>query len=304
MVQLVELKKKCIARKKTADTCCGIWQMLRESVQAWYVAQNCNILIRLKKKKFFSSILPPLDGLRILELGGGIGRFTTHFASCAKDVTVIDLSEQATRKNRERHQNFSNITYMADSVMDVQFTPQSFDLIFASWLLMYLNLEEINQLLHNCKNWLAPGGTVFFRESCSVNSDRGLLRHLFDLEGLRVIFRDTGGAAGDVVAGLIQLDQAYLTGSVMAELLHGAKGKREMKELEAVFATIPILDVTGEDWLVTGNSLQVLRKKGCTVPLTDVLIASVAQRNNMAVLTLDKHFQYLSVECVEVLEGS
>ncbi len=52
-----------------------------------------------------------------------------------------------------------------------------------------------------------------------------------------------------------------------------------MKELEAVFATIPILDVTGEDWLATDNTLQALRKKGCTVPLTDVLIASVVQRN-------------------------
>ncbi|MCI5141036.1 MAG: PIN domain-containing protein [Candidatus Electrothrix sp. ATG1] len=119
-----------------------------------------------------------------------------------------------------------------------------------------------------------------------------------------IFFRNTGGAAGDVVAELIQLDQAYLTGPVMAELLHGAKGKRELKSLEAVFATIPILDVTGEDWLATGNTLQALRKKGCTVPLTDVLIASVAQRNDMAVLTLDKHFEYLSVECVKVLEGS
>ncbi len=130
------------------------------------------------------------------------------------------------------------------------------------------------------------------------------MKVLIDTSAWIDFFRDTGGAAGDVVAELIQLDQAYLTGPVMAELLHGAKGKREMKNLEAVFATIPILDVTGEDWLATGNTLQDLRKKGCTVPLTDVLIASIAQRNNMAVLTLDKHFQHLSVECVGVLEGS
>ncbi len=130
------------------------------------------------------------------------------------------------------------------------------------------------------------------------------MKVLIDTSAWIDFFRDTGGAAGDVVAELIQLDQAYLTGPVMAELLHGAKGKREMKNLAAVFATIPILDITGEDWLATGNTLQDLRKKGCTVPLTDVLIASIAQRNNMAVLTLDKHFQHLSVECVGVLEGS
>jgi predicted nucleic acid-binding protein len=58
-----------------------------------------------------------------------------------------------------------------------------------------------------------------------------------------------------VVAELIQLEQAYLTGTVMAELLHGAKGKREMKELEeleAVFATIPIysLSISSRERLV------------------------------------------------------
>ncbi|MCW5212273.1 PIN domain-containing protein [Desulfobulbus sp. TB] len=128
------------------------------------------------------------------------------------------------------------------------------------------------------------------------------MKVLIDTSAWIDFFRDTGGAAGDIVAELIQRDQAYLTGTVMAELLHGAKGKREMKSLEAVFATIPILDVTGEDWLTTGNTLQALRKKGCTVPLTDVLIACVAQRNNMAVLTLDKHFQHISVECVKIPE--
>ena len=130
------------------------------------------------------------------------------------------------------------------------------------------------------------------------------MKVLIDTSAWIDFFRDTGGAVGDLVAEFIQLDQAYLTGPVMAELLHGARGKREVKNLDEVFAAIPILDVTGKDWLTTGNTLQALRKKGCTVPLTDVLIASVAQRNNMAVLTLDKHFQYLSVECVEVLEGS
>ncbi|MCI5219822.1 MAG: hypothetical protein D3914_11715 [Candidatus Electrothrix sp. LOE2] len=84
------------------------------------------------------------------------------------------------------------------------------------------------------------------------------MKVLIDTSAWIDFFRDTGGAAGDMVAELIQLDQAYLTGPVMAELLHGAKGKREMKNLEAVFATIPIRDITGDDWLATGNTLQAL----------------------------------------------
>ncbi|MCI5159481.1 MAG: PIN domain nuclease [Candidatus Electrothrix sp. AUS1_2] len=123
---------------------------------------------------------------------------------------------------------------------------------------------------------------------------------LIDTSAWIDFFRGTGGAAGDRVAELIRLDRAYLTGPVMAELLHGARGKRETKELDAVFATIPILDVRREDWITTGTTLHALRKKGLSVPLTDVLIASVAQQHKMAVLTLDKHFQHLPVECVEV----
>lgn len=40
----------------------------------------------------------------------------------------------------------------------------------------------------------------------------------------------------------------------------------------------------------TGIISLELRKKGITVPLTDVLIASVAMRCKMKIYTLDKHF--------------
>ncbi|WP_190303239.1 MULTISPECIES: PIN domain-containing protein [Methylomonas] len=40
---------------------------------------------------------------------------------------------------------------------------------------------------------------------------------------------------------------------------------------------------------------QQLRAKGLTLPLTDILIATVAQRHGITVLTLDKHFQHLPV---------
>lgn len=33
-----------------------------------------------------------------------------------------------------------------------------------------------------------------------------------------------------------------------------------------------------------------------TLPLTDALIATIAQRHQVSVLTIDKHFRYLSVQ--------
>ncbi len=101
-----------------------------------------------------------------------------------------------------------------------------------------------------------------------------------------------------MVAELIRLDNAFMTGPVMAELLYGVRGKKETDQLDVLFTTIPCLDVEQTDWISTGNKLRDLHSRGVTVPLTDVLIASVAIRNRMAVLTLDKHFQHLSVDCL------
>ena len=121
---------------------------------------------------------------------------------------------------------------------------------------------------------------------------------LIDTSAWIDFFRSKSGAAGDVVADLIRLDKAYLTGPIIAELLHGVRVKKEISQLNFIFTTIPCLEINQNDWKVTGNTLRQLQGKGLSIPLTDVLIASVAIRNNMSVLTLDKHFQHLAVECL------
>ena len=121
---------------------------------------------------------------------------------------------------------------------------------------------------------------------------------LIDTSAWIDFFRSNSGAAGDVVTDLIRLDKAYLTGPIIAELLHGVRVKKEISQLNFIFTTIPCLEINQNDWKVTGNTLRQLRGKGLSIPLTDVLIASVAIRNNMSVLTLDKHFQHLAVECL------
>jgi len=110
--------------------------------------------------------------------------------------------------------------------------------------------------------------------------------------------RSSSGETGDRIAELIRLDRAYITGPVIAELLHGVRNNKEAARLNLLLETIPCLEITSGDWLTTGNSLRKLRQKGVTIPLTDVLIATVAARNSMAVLTLDKHFLHLSVTCL------
>jgi len=46
----------------------------------------------------------------------------------------------------------------------------SFDVIFSNWLLMYLSDQELSRLVEKMLGWLAPGGFLFFRESCNHQS--------------------------------------------------------------------------------------------------------------------------------------
>lgn len=123
---------------------------------------------------------------------------------------------------------------------------------------------------------------------------------LIDTSAWIDFLRSDSGSVGDIVTDLIRLDNAYLTGPIIAELLHGVRGKKEAYQLNFLFTTIPYLEINQEDWNMTGNTLHKLRGKGRSIPLTDVLIASIAIRNNMAILTLDKHFQHLNVECINL----
>jgi len=106
------------------------------------------------------------------------------------------------------------------------------------------------------------------------------------------------GILGNTVADLIASNRALLCGVVMTELLQGAKGAKEKQQLEFLFSDIEILDTNRKDWIDAGLCLQKLRNKGITVPVTDALIATLALRNSVSVLTIDKHFDYLSVSVI------
>ena len=106
--------------------------------------------------------------------------------------------------------------------------------------------------------------------------------------------RSKKGVLGDYVASAIERDQALLCGPVITELLQGAKGKKEKQQLEFLISGIEILDVSKNDWVKAGLCLQVLRQKGITLPVTDALIATIAFRNSVPVLSVDKHFENLS----------
>jgi len=111
-------------------------------------------------------------------------------------------------------------------------------------------------------------------------------------------FRRRDGNVGDTVADLIERDQAILAGPVMAELLRGIRGSKEAGQLKTLLGALPYVEVQRPDWEVAGKSLRELRLRGLTLALTDAVIAAVALRHGLPVLTLDKDFEHLSVALV------
>ena len=110
--------------------------------------------------------LPSLNSMEVLELGAGIGRYTSHFAQVASRVTAVDFTETFLEQNRKTTARFNNITYYCTDVMDLEFEPESFDFVFMNWLLMYLDDQQIVLVRDRIHQWLRVGGTLFFRESC------------------------------------------------------------------------------------------------------------------------------------------
>jgi predicted nucleic acid-binding protein len=102
------------------------------------------------------------------------------------------------------------------------------------------------------------------------------------------------------VSEAIQRESAAFTCPVRLELLTGAR-PTECRDLEIglSFATrIPLLP---EHWDQAATFASRLQLKGLKVPLSDLLIATVAQASGIPVLCDDKHFALIQQSVVHDL---
>lgn len=110
--------------------------------------------------------LPSLSGKSVLELGAGIGRFSSSLSEKAASVVAVDFVEASCKINRESNSKFTNLEVVCEDALKLSFPQNSFDIVFSNWLLMYLSDAEVQTLANKCLTWLKPGGRIFFRESC------------------------------------------------------------------------------------------------------------------------------------------
>lgn len=80
----------------------------------------------------------------------------------------------------------------------------------------------------------------------------------------------------------------------IGELVYGAqksnRAKTNLKSLRGFCQDIEILDTDVETAFAFGEIQNQLRKIGKPIPVNDIWIAAIASRNNLTVVTRDKHF--------------
>jgi len=94
----------------------------------------------------------------------------------------------------------------------------------------------------------------------------------------------------DEIKSLILKERAAICEIVTLEVLRGAKSQKEYGQLHADFAALSTLRLTDIIWEKSYKTGFKLRKMRINVPLTDILIATVASHYNCLLLHRDKHF--------------
>jgi hypothetical protein len=100
----------------------------------------------------------------------------------------------------------------------------------------------------------------------------------------------------DKVEVFIKDEAVYVPKVVIAELIQGAKSKKETKIIEELTDAFSIIDQGEETWKRVGVLSHRLKRKGKTCNLIDCYIAIIAKENGCKVFTLDPHFQKIKKE--------
>ena len=104
------------------------------------------------------------DSGRVLDVGCGAGAWSEIFSQRYKTVIGIEQSSLMLKAARERVASLPNVKILeGDGRHDL---PEgSFDMIFLGGLCMYLNDDDLIELLQSLKNRLTEGGSIILRES-------------------------------------------------------------------------------------------------------------------------------------------
>jgi len=93
------------------------------------------------------------------------------------------------------------------------------------------------------------------------------------------------------VERLSELDQAAVVGTVLIEVLRGARTQADFERLSGDMRGAVFIEDTEESWLLASQILLSLKLRGESIPVADAVIAAQALEGGHFVFSHDRHFQ-------------
>jgi len=127
--------------------------------------------LQIEHDKIFSYV-ELKKNMTVLDLGSGTGEWAFEFAPLVNKVVAVDYSSEMMQqaKMRGREEKIKNVTFYEVPVQDFANTGNKFtyDFIFISGLLIYLNDEDLEKLLENTKSYSKPGTILILRDGTGI----------------------------------------------------------------------------------------------------------------------------------------
>lgn len=170
------------------------------------------------------------DGDSILDIGGGPGHYSIHYALMNHDVTLLDLSDENIKfaKNKSR-QYKTKLKAIVGNALDLsQFTDESFDVVFLMGPIYHLMDEEDRiRALQEARRVLKKDGYLF---TSFIMMYGGLIYDLRDLP--KVVFKDA--PYFDVVGNGKSLSFKAFTNAYMSSIEDSEKLINKIEGLKIV----------------------------------------------------------------------
>ncbi|WP_254864157.1 class I SAM-dependent methyltransferase [Halovivax gelatinilyticus] len=139
------------------------------------------------------SLLPDLDGLRVLEAGCGAGDYTEFFAEEGAEVVAVDATEAAVERTRERFDDDPVDVHHADLTEPLEFLDDgSVDLVVSQLVLEHISdwlpvFDEFARVLRTdgrfvfstgnpVSGWVSPEDASDYFETEALTQDWGEMR--------------------------------------------------------------------------------------------------------------------------------
>jgi predicted nucleic acid-binding protein len=102
--------------------------------------------------------------------------------------------------------------------------------------------------------------------------------------------REAGSKHGDLIDALIDEGRVFINGSVLAELLLGARSQAELDDLASAQAGLTFVPGDRASAEAAGRNGAALKKKGVSVPLSDIIIASDCIGHGLVLIEQHRHY--------------